>query len=163
MSTEPTTERPALTITEAAAACQVDRRTIRRRLDANDLPHAWREQTPQGPGPWRIPVEDLIAAGYKLHAPTPPETPETPQGRHTVTSTPTPTSTAEVEQLRAEVADLRRRAEVAEAIATERAAALEDARLALRALTAGTPAPPTPMLPTQDSTPEPARRRWWHR
>ena len=113
------TERPMLTFSEAAIAAGVDRRTIRRWKDAGKLPDAVMVD-----GVWRVPVEDLLAAGAQLHAPTPPDEPD-----------PTPPPD-ELERLRTEVAEYRRRAEVAEAVAAERGAALDDARLALRALTA---------------------------
>lgn len=60
-----TLRRPALTLSEAAAACGRGRSTIRRYLDADRFPGAFREPGEAGPetGPWRIPLEDLIAAG----------------------------------------------------------------------------------------------------
>ena len=140
-----------LTFSEAAIACGCDRRTIRRWKDSGKLPNAVLVD-----GVWRVPVDDLLAAGATLHAPSPPD--------------PIPVAPDELERLRTEVAEYRRRAEVAEAVAAERAAALDDARLALRALTAGddeerrarftwqpgdvTVTPPAPEQP---------RRRWWSR
>ncbi len=139
------TERPMLTITEAARAAGVDRRTIRRKLDAGAFPGAVQDTEPgRGGSVWRIPVTELLAAGFVLHAPTPPEEPVPPAPADT--------------DLRAENEQLRRRAEVAEAIAEERGRALDDARLALRALTAG----PTPTEPTPAPPPSPiTHRRWW--
>lgn len=126
-ATEPA--RPALTISEAARATRLDRRTIRRRLDTDAFPNAYREG--EG-GPWRIPVGDLIAAGLHLYA-TEPATSTTP--------TPAPRiDTTELDRLRTENTELRRRAEVAEAIATERLHRAENAELALRAITAPGPA-----------------------
>lgn len=153
--------RPALTISEAAEAAHVNRRTIRRRLDAGDFPGAYRDApgTSRGPTAWRIPVTDLLAAGFTLHAPTPPE--DTPQGQ----PGPDPSGTPrDLDRLRTEVAELRRRAEVAEAIAEERGRALDDARLALRALTAGppvTPEPATVATPTPTSSPTKNATPWW--
>jgi hypothetical protein len=132
------TSRPELTASEAAKATGVDRRTIGRRLKNDDFPNAHKVD-----GSWRIPVTDLLGAGLQVHAPTPPDTP------------PTPPDPDEVARLTAENAELRHRAEMAEAVAAERAEALADARLALRALTAGTP---------DTDTTSPARRpRWWRR
>ena len=51
--------RPELTVSEAARACSVDRRTIGRRLRADAFPNAHKLED----GTWRIPVPDLIAAG----------------------------------------------------------------------------------------------------
>ncbi|MFE7244866.1 helix-turn-helix domain-containing protein [Streptomyces sp. NPDC057580] len=58
-----------LTQREAAAACGVSRTTIRRRCEAGDLPGAV-----QDPVRGRvISVDDLLAAGLRLHAPSPPD------------------------------------------------------------------------------------------
>ncbi|WP_434600714.1 helix-turn-helix transcriptional regulator [Streptomyces sp. A5-4] len=62
------TTRPTLTQREAAA-CGVSRTTIRRRREAGDLPGAL--QDPQRG--WVIPVDDLLAAGFRLNTPAPPE------------------------------------------------------------------------------------------
>ncbi|MDP9019775.1 MAG: helix-turn-helix domain-containing protein [Actinomycetota bacterium] len=152
--------RPALTITEAARAADVDRRTIRRRLDAGDLPHAYRED--DGEGPWRIPIDDLLAAGLHLHAPAPPP-PNDSDGPARGPVPPPPAFS--------EVAEWRRRAEVAEALAAERERTIRALELALRALGPGPPttteastgSPPAP-VPAPPSQPEPAPRpTWWRR
>lgn len=64
------TTRPLLTQREAAAACGVSRTTIRRR-EAAELSGAVLDDD-RG---WLIPVEDLLAAGFRLNAPAPPDTP----------------------------------------------------------------------------------------
>ncbi|MCD9904473.1 helix-turn-helix domain-containing protein [Streptomyces sp. MT29] len=64
-------KRPMLTQREAAAACGVSRSTIRRRREAGDLPNAVQDE---GRG-WLIPVEDLLAAGFRLSAPAGPHVP----------------------------------------------------------------------------------------
>lgn len=65
------TERPEFTIKEAAEACQVSVKTIRRRLDGDKFPNAHRLD--DGPGsPWLIPLDDLIAAGLTPGKPTAP-------------------------------------------------------------------------------------------
>ncbi|MGW9361989.1 helix-turn-helix domain-containing protein, partial [Streptomyces diastaticus] len=66
--------RPLLTQVEAAAACGVSRSTIRRAREAGHLPGATRHPA-RG---WLIPVDALLAAGYRLHAPAPPDTPGKP-------------------------------------------------------------------------------------
>lgn len=58
-----------LTQREAAAACGVSRSTIRRRREAGDLPGAVSDET-RG---WLIPVDDLLAAGFRLNAPAGPD------------------------------------------------------------------------------------------
>ena len=152
MSADLAAVRPSLTVTEAADATGKSRRTLGRLLDAGRLDGAHRDDV----GTWRIPVDALLAVGLHLHAPSPPA--DAPDDVAPITSTstpPPPAPTDELAAVRAELADWRRRAEVAEAIATERAAALDDARAALRMLTA---APPT-ITPT--TPPEP--RRWWRK
>jgi hypothetical protein len=52
-----------VSVTEAARRCGVDRRTIKRRLDAGCFPNAYRTDDK---GIWVIPKSDLEAAGYKL-------------------------------------------------------------------------------------------------
>ena len=140
--------RPVLSITEAAIATGKSRRTIARLLDAGRLDGAERDDA----GTWRIPAEALIAAGLTLYAPAPPDAPST-------TPPPTAPPTDPLDALRAELADWRRRAEVAEAIATERAAALDDVRTA-RAMANRmlAPGPPTegPPTPPPAASPSPA-------
>ncbi len=155
--------RPELTLTEAAGACGVSRKTVRRRLDADEFPNARRLDGPAGTetGPWVIPTEDLIAAGFELHQPAGPDPTPPP-----TTAEPERPDVGRLDELEKENADLRRRAEVAEAIAEERGLALDDARLALRALTAHTGPQETAGAaepPEHRSTPEaipvgPARR-----
>ncbi|MFJ2590859.1 helix-turn-helix domain-containing protein [Streptomyces sp. NPDC087538] len=69
------TTRPMLTQREAATACGVSRTTIRRREDG-DLPGA--VQDPKRG--WLIPIDDLLAAGLRPHAPAPPDAPATQAG-----------------------------------------------------------------------------------
>jgi hypothetical protein len=127
----PELTRPVLTINGAAAATGRHRNTIRRALDSGKkFPNAYRHE---GSGPWLIPVADLVAAGYAL---SPPEPHEPPTGE----------AVAEVRRLEREVAELHeriaeiaRRADVAEALASERAERIEDLREAMPKL--GTEAP----------------------
>jgi hypothetical protein len=65
---------------------------------------------------------------------------------------------AEVDRLREQVQELEHRAELAEALASERERALEDLRVALRALGPGEPQTPAPHGPTG---PHPTHRRRW--
>ncbi|MFJ8255563.1 helix-turn-helix transcriptional regulator [Streptomyces sp. NPDC094466] len=66
--------RPILTQREASDACGVSRSTIRRRREAGDLPGAVQDEA-RG---WLIPVEDLLAAGFRLNAPVGPDSPDVP-------------------------------------------------------------------------------------
>ncbi|WP_200430188.1 AlpA family transcriptional regulator [Streptomyces sp. NE5-10] len=61
--------RSLLARREAVAACGVSRSTIRRRREAGDLPGCVRDEE-RG---WLIPVDALLAAGFRLNAPAPPE------------------------------------------------------------------------------------------
>lgn len=63
--TEPLRQGEALfSIAEAAAACGVSKRTIRRRLDEGRFPNRYRKQ--DATGSWVIPLRDLYAAGLKV-------------------------------------------------------------------------------------------------
>jgi len=64
-------DRPALTLTEAAKATKVSRKTLRRRLDSDEFPNARRLDGPTGTGtgPWVVPIADLLSAGFTLHSP----------------------------------------------------------------------------------------------
>lgn len=96
-----------LTAAEVAEITGKSRRTIGRMLNAGRLPGA--ELTAQG---WRIPRTALADLDAEQATAS--------------TAAPDPLT-----ELRAELADWRRRAEVAEAVAAERADALADARAAL--------------------------------
>lgn len=127
------TSRPTFSITAAAEATGKSRRTIGRLLDADELTGAHRDDS----GTWSIPADALLAAGLQLHAPSPPDPPtEAENSRAPETRGPDP----EADQLRTELEEWRRRAEVAEAIAAERAAALADVRQALDLATRMLPA-----------------------
>ncbi len=144
--------RPTFTITDAATACSVSRKTITRKLPELAGHGAAKDED----GVWRIPVEALLAVG--LHPgrslpsvlPTgarpvaPPPAPVTPVGQDTVTIA------------RDRWDDVRLRLARAEAEAAERGLALADARLALRALTAGPLRAPDPQVPTPAAGPDPA-------
>ena len=164
MTAEPTEamDRPTFTVSAAAEATGKSRRTIARLLDADSLPGATRDES----GAWCIPLEALLAAGLRVHAPSPPDEPQ----EHTPTpSTPAPAAEpTEAEQLRAELADWRRRAEVAEAVAAERAAALADVRSALELAQRMLPVTTTPETTATPAVPATSalaaqRPRWWRR
>ena len=73
-------ERPVFTLKEAAEACQVSLKTIRRRRDKGDFPNSYRSAT-RAQSPWLIPVTDLIAAGLTPGKPAPPESKRFELGR----------------------------------------------------------------------------------
>ncbi|MFC8177143.1 helix-turn-helix transcriptional regulator [Streptomyces sp. NPDC057325] len=147
-----TTARPLLTQREAASACGVSRSTIRRRREAGELPGCVQDEE-RG---WLIPVEALLAAGFRLNAPAPPED-AAPAGSSVPAAGPTAAGTAgeDVAALRAELererrehaearhqaelatAEARHQAELAAAVRTQLVAKeehIEDLRAALRAL-----------------------------
>ncbi len=128
--------RPWLSLSEAAQAASCARITIRRALDAGKFPQAKRGDGPKGPGSggWLIPVDDLLAAGFTLGR-------SGPEPVQPAAQVPAPDTASQIATLRGELAELRRRAEVAEAVAAERGRHLDDMRVALRALPAGQPRP----------------------
>lgn len=176
------TMRPMLTQREAATACGVSRTTIRRRREAGDLPNAF--QDPERG--WMVPVDDLLAAGFRLNAPAPadPDTPAEagptiPAG---VTGQDPAALRAELDRIRAEhalaLAEARFGQQLAEAEAehlraqlAERGERITDLQRAVAALTpaperAALPSPAGPAVPAQaqaepaSADPEPRKRRW---
>ncbi|MFJ1839886.1 MULTISPECIES: helix-turn-helix transcriptional regulator [unclassified Streptomyces] len=168
------TTRPMLTQREAAAACGVSRTTIRRRREDGDLPGA--VQDPKRG--WIIPVDDLLAAGFRLHAPTPPDAPATQAGE-----TGHDQERADVAALRSELAaaEYGRRLAEAEAghLRDQLAARGEHIADLQKALAALMPAPERveltgPTVPAQGTVPATSavppdgqqhgdrpKRRWW--
>lgn len=149
--------RPRFTLSEAAQLTKTSRSTLRRRLDSDAFPHAAKDDD----GFWRIPVEDLLAAGLTLSR-TVPDTPHEP-----VPDTPRAREENEqlVQRLKDQLAELRAQIEVerahrtaAEQIAAERAEHLDTARRALRMIEAAPrPSEPTPSSPApSEPKPEPA-------
>lgn len=141
-SPQPPSGRPSFTITEAATACAVSRKTITRKLA--DLAEAGAAKDQDGI--WRIPVEALLSvglhpgrsvpsAGARPNTASRAETLDLRSARTAPTVAAEPVDTVTVSRDRWD--DLRIRLARAEAESVERGRALEDARLALRALTAG--------------------------
>lgn len=144
---------PALVVREAAAACRLSPRTIRRKLNGGDFPNAFKTTSADAPGKtiWKIPVADLEQAGLSptLVHPTYSNPNPNPAPRAVAPDTSAPTVLELVRsdrfgRLRAELAEavaaaelalLRAEAERWRVIADERAQALDRADLALKALT----------------------------
>src|SRR6266540_5567729 len=114
-------ESPALSISEAAKICGVKRRTIRRRHQAGEFEHAFKDPA----GTWRIPVKDLVAAGLR---PTVVSYPDEPRIVFSADS--------QADRLLTEVAVLRERVRALEIIAKEREERVIDLRTILRMLPA---------------------------
>lgn len=140
---------PALAVREAAAACRLSPRTIRRKLNAGAFPNAYKTPDPDTPGQtiWKIPVIDLEAAGLQptlIHrtfanaAPSAEPERAAPTVLELVRSDRFGRLRAELAEAvaAAELALLRAEAERWRVIAEERAQALDRADLALKALTA---------------------------
>ena len=51
------------TIADAAEACNVSKKTLNRKIKTGDLSNAFKDSK----GRWKIPIEDLIQAGYKVN------------------------------------------------------------------------------------------------
>src|SRR5690625_5674373 len=125
--TRPDTGPPMLSQAEAAKACGVSTATICRARRAGKLEGV----QPDGTGGYRIPLTSLSDAGLMDRTTPPP-------GVTATTTTPAADPHGDtVADLRDRLAAAERRAEVAEARAEERGKALDDARLAFRALSAG--------------------------
>jgi hypothetical protein len=151
------------TVSEAARACRVDRRTLRRFLDRGDFPNARRKVGPHGPdsGPWTIPLADLVAAGLRVHQPAGPDLPTAPGPD--LDALARLRADLDAERHRRELAEHGR--ELAERERDRLADNVADLRTALRMLGPG-PQTPTPAPSTPPSTPPPTverRPRWWRK
>ncbi|MGO9875584.1 MAG: helix-turn-helix transcriptional regulator [Acidimicrobiia bacterium] len=139
----------ALTIREAAAACGISPRTIRRKLNAEAFPNAFklRPRIGETEGVWKIPIADLETAGLAptlLHptitngaSPAPEPQSDGPTVLELVRSDRFGRLRAELAEAvaAAEIALLRAEAERWRSLADERAQALDRADTALKALT----------------------------
>lgn len=129
----------SLSLAAAARECGVSRPTIERAIKAGRLPNAQRNHR----GHWAIPVPDLLAAGFNIGKPSPPEDDAPPvqhAGMHTEPD--------EHARLHARIADLeaaldRERAAraAAEALAEERLARIDDLKAAMPPRAIGGPKP----------------------
>jgi hypothetical protein len=160
------------TIATAAEACDISEMTIKRGLSSGKFPHAIKEPIPGGGGTerWSIPLTDLLAAGYRPNA-SKPEVIDLTNPHHLAEGwSGTPSEPPELVQLREQLeAEKERslraehRADIAEALATERNRSLETLTLALRQLGQGQQAPSViPMTPLEQA-PQATRRHWWQR
>lgn len=147
-------DRMSLTIAQAAEAAGVSTRTLRRRLHDGSFPGAKRGDAPSDP--WMIPVEDLLAAGFRLNTSGPEGEAQAPAGLYA--------GALELQQkvasLEAELAVERARREGAEDLLAEVRAHLATAQAMSRALGAGTTEGPAS---TPEGTTERPRRRLWSR
>lgn len=136
------------TAAQAATVCGVSVRTVQRKFRQLEAGGAWKDAA----GQWHIPVEAMRSAGLSPGRPTLPDSggDMSLRQRDNVADTVSQVSGPQVvEELRAEVAEWRRRAEVAEAQAAERERVIETQRMALKMLEA------TPAQPPADPVSEP--------
>jgi hypothetical protein len=149
---------PSLTIAEAAGLCGVSASTIRRYLAAGRFPTAHQQPSPVPGrrGLWRIPTQDLLAAGLPpRQAPIPiQEEKNEPPSRRTA-GQPGDDRIRELEHA-LELERTRRRA--AEDLAAERAHTIQTLEAALRALQAhhAAPAPNPDRAPPSPAPPSDA-------
>lgn len=144
------TVRPMLTLTEAAVACGVSRATLRRSLDAGAFPDAEQDDSPNRV--WRISVNSLLDAGYRVNAPVSALRPFAEQSDDTG-DTSSHEQGEQVAELRVRLAEADGRAERWQAVAEERAQALQRADIALRMLNAGTSAEGDTLMPVPARVP----------
>jgi Helix-turn-helix domain len=159
---------PSLTIAEAARQCGVSTSTIRRYLAAGRFPGAHQQPSPipGKRGLWRIPTQDLLAAGLRLgqaHLPDQQQRNDPLSGR--TAGQPGDDRVPELEHA-LELERTRRRA--AEDLAAERAHTIQTLERALAALQAQhaapapnpdraalSPAPPSDATDTAGPAPQP--------
>lgn len=153
--------RPRWSVAQAAKRAGVARSTIQRYLANGKMPGAYRDEN----GVWSIGVEDLLGAGFRVDAPTPPEQAAegAPHRQAQAPAVDQAEHARRIAELEAELAEARRRADVAEAVARERSEQIGDLRRTIAALEAGrsdrTPPPPPAPAPPVPSPAPPARSR----
>ena len=138
------------TVTTAADACRVSRKTITRRLPQLQAGGAFKDDT----GAWVLPLNALLHAGFAPGRPASPDTGTSPQEDTQGQGDRwyTPEEVADLRKRADEAEGLRRRAEVAEALAAERERVIEVQANALRMLTAGAGQSDTVPAPVPAST-----------
>lgn len=161
--------RPSWDLGEAAQRCGVSRSTVRRYREQGRFPNAFKDSS----GAWKIPLEDLLAVGWKPNAPAQPEPVSVPPE-------PNKSINDKVAELEHALTIERVKREAAEQANAQMKANLEDLRTAMRMIEAkpvsspvsvpepakGLPTEPAPeRLPEQplEATEQPKKRRWWQR
>jgi len=137
------------TVSQAAEVCQVSRKTITRRYDQLKLGGAYKDKA----GQWAIPVAALLHAGLTPGRPAAPDT--VPSTQASALGQQDTATGLRVVELEAQVTEYRYRAEVAEQLAAERSARVEDLRQALRMLEAGRPVQEAEIRRDVAGSPEP--------
>jgi hypothetical protein len=140
---------PSLTIAEAARLGGVSVSTIRRYLAAGRFPTAQQQSSPVPGqrGPWRIPTQDLLAAGLRPHQArtTDHDGTDEPSTRRTAREP----ANSRIRELEHALELERTRRQAAEDLAAERARTIQTLESALAALQAQRAAPaPTTTVPS---------------
>jgi helix-turn-helix protein len=152
--------RPSLTVAEAARLCGVSASTIRRHLAAGRFPTAHQQPSPipGQRGLWRIPTQDLLAAGLR---PRQAQTPDREEDDRPSRQTVGQPGDDRVRELKHALELERTRRRAAEDLAAERAHTIQTLETALRALQAHHAAPasnqdraaPSPASPSDATYP----------
>lgn len=161
---QPLIKGAILTVKEAAQACSVARITIRRAIQAERFPHAYKGTGPGGPGtgPWLIPVIDLLTAGFRPNALKQPEQHPDEQVKGDHDHPPVIVDWDEYLLLRERLARAEEQVRAARDIAEERAQTIEVLREALRRVPELPPAPEPQQVPeVPPEQPRPGRFRRW--
>lgn len=152
--------RPRWSAATAAKHCGVSRTTIQRAIAADRIPGAER-----GPDGWLLPIEGLIAAGFAVDRPSPPDGVRDHARADAEQVRATDQLAARVRDLEQALAEARAEAErdraaryAAEQVAAERNRIIEAQDRALAMLTAGT-GTVTPGDAVAPAPPAPSRRR----
>lgn len=147
--------RPSWTISETAQRCGVSKSTVRRYREDGKFPNAWKDGSK--PPQWRIPLEDLLAVGWK-----PVDTSEVSPEQ------PVDTPSERVRELEGLLALERAKREAAERIAAMAERNADDLRRAMAMIEASSVSKPEP---APEAIPEalvnvaaepPRKRRWWN-
>jgi hypothetical protein len=133
--------QPSLTIAEAARLCGVSASTIRRYLAAGRFPSAHQQPTPTPGqrGAWRIPTQELLAAGLRPRQARRPDQAQKAEPSSRPTAGPPGADRVRELEHALELERTRRRA--VEDLAAERAHTIQTLESALRALQAHPAAP----------------------
>jgi hypothetical protein len=143
------------TVAAAAEACQVSHRTVRRKLDAGSFPEASRDQA----GRWLIPLADLLAAGLKPYAPSPPDAIADPEAIDKLAALET-----EVTRLTAALSEERRARDVAQTEARLQAEMIDLLKTnVLPQLQAGMEQVQKRAMAAEERATAAEARRWWKR
>lgn len=148
--------RPRWSAATAAKHCGVSRTTIQRAIAAGRIPGAER-----GPDGWLLPLEGLLAAGFAVDSPSPPDGDRDHARADAEQVRAADHLAARVRELEQELSQARADAErdraaryAAEQVAAERERTIEVQAQALRMLTAG-----AGVAPSTPQSPAPSRRR----